>query len=111
MRYPQRGLRILAASALVAAASFVIHADSTPALPAPGEAEVQLQLANLLYEQGGYADALDAYQLALQKAESAALKRAARVGIVQMALRTAEFDLAREEAATLLKAYPRDGEA
>ena len=94
MRHAQRGARILAVSALIAAASFVIHADGTPS---PIAAEIQLQLAQLFYDQGGYADALRAYQLALEKADSTQVRRA-RVGVIQMALRTAEFDVARLES-------------
>jgi tetratricopeptide (TPR) repeat protein/predicted aspartyl protease len=107
VRHAQRGARILAVSALIAAASFVIHADGTPS---PIAAEVQLQLAQLFYDQGGYADALQAYRLALEKADSTQTRRA-RVGVIQMALRTAEFDVARQEAETLLKAEPNNGEA
>jgi tetratricopeptide (TPR) repeat protein/predicted aspartyl protease len=102
----QRGARIVAASALVAAASFVIRADATP----PSQAsEIQLQLGNLLFAEGHYNDALDAYQKALKKADPGH-DRQARAGVIQMALRTAEFDLARREAETLVKEDPRAAE-
>jgi tetratricopeptide (TPR) repeat protein len=103
----QRGARIVAASALVAAASFVIHADTTP----PSQAsEVQLQLGNLLVAEGRYGDAFEAFQKALKTSEPGS-ERTARVGVIQMALRTAEFDVARREAETLIKVFPRSAEA
>ena len=37
--------------------------------------------------------------------------RAARAGVIQAALRVAEFDLARTEAATLVQSAPSDPEA
>ncbi|MBI4486764.1 MAG: aspartyl protease family protein [Acidobacteria bacterium] len=107
MAHVQRGARILAAVALVAAASLVIHAD---AMPRSEAAEIQMQLAAMLHAQGRYADALEAYQRALEKAEPAQVRRA-RVGVIQMALRTAEFGLARSEADTLVNAYPRRADA
>ena len=107
MRHVTRGARILAVSTLVAAASYVIKADTTPA---PTASEVQLQLANIFSEQGGYAEALQAYRLALEKAGAAQVRRA-RIGVIQMALRTAEFDLARQEAERLLEAEPASAEA
>jgi tetratricopeptide (TPR) repeat protein len=103
-----RGARILAASTLVAAASYVIQAESAPE---PIAAEVQLQLAGIFYEQGGYREALEAYQIALEKAADDAQARRARVGVIQMALRTAEFDTAQQEAETLLASEPDNAEA
>jgi tetratricopeptide (TPR) repeat protein len=103
------GVRIVAAAApvlLAAAASFVIHADTAPASEA---AEIQMQLGNLLNGEGRYLDALDAYQKALKKAEPGTERRA-RAGVVQMALRVAEFDLARREAETLVKDHPGSAE-
>jgi Flp pilus assembly protein TadD/predicted aspartyl protease len=97
----------VAVATLVAAASYVIHADDTPASVV---AEVRLQLADVFFEQGAYAEALSAYREALEKAEPRQVRRA-RVGVIQMALRTAEFDLARQEADMLLKAEPANAEA
>src|SRR5262252_76305 len=93
-------IRVAAASALVAAASFAIRADTTP----PSQAsEVQLQLGDLLFSEGKYLDSLDAYRIALKTAESDAVRRP-RVGVIASALRVAEFDLARIEAEKLFQA-------
>jgi len=103
----QRGIRVAAASILVAAATFVIHADATPSSQA---SEIQLQLGNLLYSEGRYGEALDAFQNALKQA-APEQRQAARTGVIQMALRTAEFDLARREADTLIHAHPHSADA
>src|SRR6267142_1893531 len=99
--------RAVAVSALVAAASLVITADTTPSSQA---SEVQLQLGNLLYSEGRYLDALDAYKNALKTAPSDST-RSARVGVISSALRVAEFDLARQEAEKLVKADPSGPDA
>ncbi|MCC7415866.1 MAG: aspartyl protease family protein [Acidobacteria bacterium] len=109
MTHVQRGARILVVPALIAAASFIIHAEATAPQSSVG-AEVQLQLAQMLHDEGGYAGALEAYRLALQQADGTQVRRA-RVGVIQMALRTAEFELARREAAVLLAAEPSSAEA
>ncbi len=103
----QRGVRVVTASALLVAASFVIHADAPPSSQA---SEIQFQLGNLLYGEGRYGEALDAYQNALKAAEPGQ-QQTARTGVIQMALRTAEFDLARREAEILIKAHPRSPDA
>jgi predicted aspartyl protease/Flp pilus assembly protein TadD len=90
----------------VAAASLVIHADVTPSRAA----DVQYQLGSLLYSEGRYVEALEAYQNALKSADGL-LQRSARAGVVQAALRVAEFDTARAEGETLAKSAPRDADA
>ncbi len=75
---------------LVAAASLAIHADG----PSSQAADVQYQLGTLLYSEGRYVEALEAFQNAL-KSPDALLLRGARAGVVQAALRVAEFDTAR----------------
>ena len=102
----QRRIRIVAVSAIVAAATFVIHAD-TPPSHAP---DIQLQLGRLFFEDGRYSDSLEAYQKALTVQDAARL-REARSGVIQSALRVAEFDVARRQADLLLKAWPRDPDA
>ena len=62
--------------------------------------------ATMLFAEGRYADALDAYQ---QRAERGAARptRAGRAcGVIASALRVAEFDLARTEAETLRQGDP-----
>jgi len=92
---------------LCAAAAFVIHADATPPSQA---ADIQLQLGTMLYAEGRYVEALDAYQNALKSSDTALL-RTARSGVITCALRVAEFDLARREAEALVKIAPRDASA
>jgi len=100
------GFRLAAAAAAVSAASLVLRADAT----SPSQAsEIELQLGNLLYSEGRYGDALDAYRMALDGAP-AGNTRAARVGVISSALRVAEFDLARSEAERLSLTDPRGPE-
>jgi tetratricopeptide (TPR) repeat protein len=91
-------------SVLFAAASLAIHAD---ALPQSQAGEIQLQLGNEFFAEGRYQDALQAYQRALT-ASVPADPREARAGVVQAALRVAEFDLARVEADVLVRSAPLD---
>src|SRR5262245_3378473 len=99
--------RISVVTALIAVASLAIHADGTPPSQA---AEIQLQLGSLLFSEGRYNESLEAYQNALKTSDSLAL-RSARAGVIQSALRVAEFDLARKEAESLATMAPRDGVA
>ena len=96
--------RSLVVLVVVAAASLAIHADG------PSQAaDVQYQLGALLYSEGRYVESLEAFQNAL-KSQDALLLRGARAGVVQAALRVAEFDTARNEGEALAKAAPRDAE-
>jgi len=101
------GLRGAAVAAVVAAASFVIHAEVTPQSQS---VEIQLQLGNEFIAEGRYQDALDAFKRALAAAEPDQL-RAARSGVIAAALRVAEFDLARTEAEKLVAASPLSPDA
>lgn len=98
----QNGTRLLAVSLILAAATFAIRADTGNSDEA---AEIQLQLGRLLFDDGRYQDSLDAYQRALQTDDPARL-REARSGVVQAALRVAEFGTARREAENLVTAWP-----
>ena len=102
----QRGIRFGTVSAIIAAATLVIHAD-TP--PSNQSAEIQLQLGRLFFDDGRYIDSLEAYQKALAVQDAARL-REARSGVIQSALRIAQFEIARREADKLLKASSRDAE-
>ena len=100
-------LRLLALSAFVATAVLVIHADGQIVSQS---AEIALRLGRILFEQGQYPEALDAYRSALG-ADDSGSAREARAGVISSALRVAEFDLARREADALVKAAPRDADA
>src|SRR5262245_48858929 len=103
----QSGFRTLAFLGLTAAACLVLRADGTTQSQA---AEVQLQLGNEFFAEGRYQDALDAYGRAL-RGRDLTNPRAARSGLIQAALRVAEFDVARTESDALLKSSPHDPEA
>jgi Flp pilus assembly protein TadD/predicted aspartyl protease len=69
--------------------------------------EIQLQLGRQFLAAGRPAEALEAFQHALN-ARVPASARAAHAGIVQAALRLAEFNTARAAAEDLARAAPRD---
>jgi predicted aspartyl protease/Tfp pilus assembly protein PilF len=96
------GFRGVVVGIAIGAASLAIHADVTPQSQS---GEIQLQLGNEYLAEGRYGDALDAFQRALAVVTSDQVK-AARSGVVQAALRVAEFDLARAEAEKLVAASP-----
>jgi Flp pilus assembly protein TadD/predicted aspartyl protease len=98
---------MLAGTALLAVTTLVLRADTS--LPSH-VADIQLQLGKSLFEQGQYAESLDAYRNAV-RSEDAAVSRRARAGVVLAALRMAEFDLARREAEELVNVAPRSPEA
>jgi Flp pilus assembly protein TadD/predicted aspartyl protease len=98
------GVRAIAISVSIVAASLVTFADVTPQSQA---GEIELRLAHEFFAEGRYSDALDAYRKALN-ATNPADPRAARAGLVQSALRIAEFGMARSEAFTLLTDSPTD---
>jgi len=103
----QTAFRVATASALVAAASFVLRADTAP----PSQSsEIQLQLGDLLFSEGKFLDSLDAYRNALKTAAPDAVRRP-RVGVIASALRVAEFDLARAEAEKLFQSDPKGPES
>ena len=101
------GVRFVAFSAFVAAAVLVIHADGQLLSQA---ADIELRLGRMLFDQGQYPEALDAYRNAVNADDSATVRQA-RAGVIQSALRVADFELARREADTLVKAAPRDPDA
>src|SRR5687767_9729918 len=98
------GFRAVAVAASMAAASFSLSASQSLS------GEVQLHLGHEFFAEGRYQDALDAYRRALTATDPAD-PRAARSGIVQSALRVAEFGLARVEAEALVKSAPLDANA
>jgi predicted aspartyl protease/Tfp pilus assembly protein PilF len=104
----QSGFRVVVVSAIIVAAGLLIHADDGP-LPSQS-GEIQLRLGHMLFDQGQYPEALDAYRTATRAAD-AGTQRQARAGLIQSALRVAEFDLARREADELVKVAPRSPDA
>jgi len=102
-----RGIRAASVAGVLAAASFTLYAQ---AIPKSQSAEIQRQLGDEFLAEGRYQDALEAFQRALTVAEPDDL-RAVRSGLVQSALRVAEFDLARSEAEKLVAASPRSVDA
>ncbi|MEP7304964.1 MAG: aspartyl protease family protein [Acidobacteriota bacterium] len=101
------GVRFVALSVFVSAAALVIHADGQLLSQA---ADIELRLGRMLFEQGQYPEALEAYRNAVKTDDSLTMRQA-RAGVVSSALRVADFDLARREADTLVKAAPRDPDA
>jgi len=98
------GVRVVALSSFVTAAVLVIHADGPIASQS---ADIELRLGRILFEQGQYPEALDAFRNAVAADDSATARRA-RAGLISSALRVADFDLARREADTLVKSAPGD---
>jgi tetratricopeptide (TPR) repeat protein len=75
-----------------------------------GDAELQLQLANLLFAETRYHEAIAAYRNALE-ADDAAVQLRARIGLVTSQLRVGEFVDAQRDAADLRKLAPNNPEA
>ncbi|MGB7220019.1 MAG: aspartyl protease family protein [Vicinamibacterales bacterium] len=103
----QSGRRFFAVAALIAAASLVAHAHATPQSQS---ADIQLQLADLLFSEGKYQESLEAYRNA-ERVAAPDLIRQARTGVIISLLRVAEFELAREAAEKLIEANPRSPES
>ena len=102
------GMRAAAVAVLtLAAASLVLRADATPQSQA---GEIQIQLGNEFLAEGRYVDALDAFRKAVAVVGPDDI-RAARSGLIQAALRVAEFDLARVEAEKLAASSPTSPDA
>jgi tetratricopeptide (TPR) repeat protein/predicted aspartyl protease len=72
--------------------------------------EIQLQLGTLLFGEGRYVDAFQAFSRAVQ-GDNYDVARQARPGLIQTSLRLAQFDVARDEAAMLVKSAPGNPEA
>jgi Flp pilus assembly protein TadD len=78
---------------------------------APGDdAELQFQLAQLLYEETRFDEARDAYRRAAT-ADDPSLRMRARIGVVKTALLVGEFEDAQREAASLRRDSPGNPEA
>jgi len=97
--------RLVTAALIAAAALAAPRAASTT-----DDAQVQLQLAELLFDETRYAEALEAYRKATTSSDSGMSLRA-RIGFVRTALRIGQFQDAQREAATLKTSAPRNPEA
>jgi len=96
-----------AASALLIGVSLVARADGAAQSQS---VEIQLQLGEMLFGEGRYQESLEAYRNAVKMAPPDRLRRA-RGGVIQSALRVAEFESAREEAEKLIRESPRASES
>ncbi|OFV90535.1 MAG: hypothetical protein A3G76_15895 [Acidobacteria bacterium RIFCSPLOWO2_12_FULL_65_11] len=101
------GPRFVGAAAIIAAVSLVAYVGATPQSQS---ADIQLQLADLLFSEGKYQESLEAYRNA-ERSAPPDLLRQARTGVVVSLLRVAEFEEARQQAEKLIEANPRSPEA
>jgi tetratricopeptide (TPR) repeat protein len=74
------------------------------------DAELQLQLAALLFEETRFSEALEAYRKAVETTEPELALRA-RIGFVRTALRIGQFQDAQREATSLRTMAPRNADA
>jgi Flp pilus assembly protein TadD/predicted aspartyl protease len=95
----------LIVAAVLSAATLVVRAQLSGV-----DAEVQYQLATLLFDEIRYAEALEAFDRATHASDQALAQRA-RKGKVRTALRLAQFTVARQEAERLRADAPDDPEA
>ncbi|HLG54534.1 MAG TPA: retroviral-like aspartic protease family protein [Vicinamibacterales bacterium] len=92
------------AAALLVGLTLAVRAD------VGSDADLQLQLATLLYDETRYQEALQAFDQATQTDDPVLAVRA-RKGAVRTSLKVAEFGRARREAETLRTMAPSDAEA
>ena len=74
------------------------------------DAELQLQLAALLFEETRFSEALEAYRKAVDTTDGDLALRA-RIGFVRTALRIGQFQEAQREATSLRTMAPRNADA
>src|SRR5687768_9139917 len=92
------------AAALLAGCSLALSADTG------GDADLQLQIGTLLYDETRYQEALLAFTEAA-KSDDARVAVSAKKGTVRTALKVAEFGRARQEAEALRELAADDTEA
>ena len=102
-RIPGRARSSVVALAVVVGATLAVRG-------AGSDADLQLQLATLLYDETRYQEALQAYDQASQT-DDLRVSVPARKGTVRTSLKVAEFSRARREAEALRKIAPADPEA
>ena len=96
--------------ALVAAALLTALVSGVRGSSPVGDAELQFQIATLLFDETRYREALDAFRLATHT-DDKSLSIQARIGVVKSALRLGEFREAQIEAVTLKRDAPRSPQA
>jgi len=101
-------LRMVALAGLLAGLPWFVAGTRTQTV-APGAAEVHLQLATLLFDEGRFIEAFDAYTQAASTPDTR-LRRRALNGKVKSELRMAEFADAWTDAQALVQLSPRDPE-
>lgn len=101
-----RGIQFLFLALALGAAALVIRGQAAAQSENP---EIQLQLGTLLFDEGRYLDAFQAYGRAVQSTDFDVVRRA-RPGFIQTALRIAQFDIARAQAEELVKSAPEQAE-
>ena len=97
--------RIAVTAALLGA--LIVSPQATSSLD---DAELQLQLASLLFEETRFAEALAAYRKAIDTRDGDLALRA-RIGYVRTALRIGQFQDAQREAGSLRSIAPNSAEA
>ena len=102
-----RSVRFLVLCVALGAAVLLIRAHAAAQSETP---EIQLQLGTLLFDQGRYLDAFQAFGRAVESDDFDVVRRA-RPGFIQSSLRLAQFDIARAQAEELVKSAPDDPEA
>jgi Flp pilus assembly protein TadD len=99
--------RLPFAAALIAAVALFTSAISAIS---PEAAEVELQLARLLFNDGRFVEAFNAFEEA-KTAEDSRVHRAGLTGSIKSALRLGDFTHAYADAQLLSKSAPRDPES
>jgi len=104
-------LRLARSTQLVACAATLLVGGSLAVRAQVGvDAELQYQLASLLYDETRYPEALQSFEQAAQSTDKAMSVRA-RKGVVRSSLKMAEFKHARAEAELLRGDAPADADA
>ncbi len=101
-------LRMVALAGLLAGLPWFVAGTRTQTV-APGAADVHLQLATLLFDEGRFVEAFDAYTQAASTSDTR-IRRRALNGKVKSELRMAEFADAWTDAQALVQLSPRDPE-
>jgi Flp pilus assembly protein TadD/predicted aspartyl protease len=104
---PMSGRRAGVVFSITALCTLAISADERTA---SGDADLQFQLANQLYDENRLQEALRAFDRATQT-DDPGLATLARKGKIRTSLRVAEFGMARQEAEKLAGASSADAES